>query len=262
MIIDMLEAFEAEGIRYVVVGGVAAIAHGASRRTGDLDVCYETSEANVELLAVTVNRWNPHLRVSGDERLPFPLDRRSLAELQTLTLDTDQGALDLLQTVLGIGSYEDCVGESVSVPVGDISVRMLGLEALIRAKEATARGKDLKALPELREALVELKALRTIHAQRRVDPRTLEPASVAPASALTGALRQFASERASFLDGLRSGARTPPASFLTALASVRQLAAEPDEVTRLAPEMRPLLHLATTEAQRWKRHLPDSEHTL
>jgi hypothetical protein len=261
MIVDMLEAFEAAEIRYVVIGGVAAIAHGASRRTGDLDVCYEVSEANLELLAATINRWNPHLRVSGDERLPFPLEPRSLAELQTLTLDTDQGALDLLQTVSGVGSYGDCLRESVSVPVGDIPVRMLGLEALIRAKEAAARGKDLKALPELREALLELKALRTIHIQRHVDPRTLEPARVPQVSALSAALRRFAAERASFLDGLRSGARTPPPSLLGVLASVKRLAADPDEVAILTPEMRPLLQLALAEAQRWKPHLPDSSRT-
>jgi hypothetical protein len=256
MIIDMLAAFEAAGIRYVVIGGVAAIAHGASRRTGDLDVCYDISDANVELLAAMVNTWNPHLRVSGGERLPFPLDARSLAELQTLTLDTDQGALDLLQAVAGVGSYQDCLRDSVNVPVGELSVPMLGLEALIRAKEAAARGKDLKTLPELREALIELKALREIHVQRRVDPQTLEPARVTELSALTATLRRFADERAAFLDGVRSGARTPPASFLNVLANVKQLAAEPDEVARLAPEMRPLLHMAATEAQRWKRHLP------
>ena len=259
MIVDMLMAFEAAGIRYVVIGGVAAIAHGASRRTGDLDICYDTTEANRELLAGTVNRWNPHLRVTGDERIPFPLDTRALAEVETLTLDTDQGALDLFHDVPGIGAYDDCVRDSVRVAVGDTPVPMLGLEALIRAKETAARGKDLKALPELRAALIELQALQTIHAQRRVDPRTLEPAEVTDRSALAAALRRFAQERAAFVEGVRSGARNPPGSFLDVLATLRQLAADPDEVGGLAPEMRPLLQLANAEAQRWKRHLPDQE---
>jgi hypothetical protein len=259
VITDILRAFEAAGIRYVVIGGVAAIAHGAARRTGDLDVCYEQSEGNRAQLARTVNVWNPHLRVSGSERLPFPLDSRALADIQTLTLDTDRGPLDLLQTVLGVGGYENCVRESIRVPVGDISVPMLGLEALIRAKEAVSRGKDLKVLPELREALIELKALREVHRQRRVNPQTLEPAPVSEMSALTSAVRRFAQERAEFLYRLETGRTTPPAALVEALVEARRLAADADEVRRLSAELRPLLRLVDTEAKRWKHYLPSPD---
>jgi hypothetical protein len=87
--------------------------------------------------------------------------------LETVTLATDQGSLDVLQIILGVGRYEHCLLQSMPVSIGAVTVRILGLEALIRAKETAARGKDLKALPELREALVELSALRAIHRQRR-----------------------------------------------------------------------------------------------
>jgi hypothetical protein len=132
----------------------------------------------------------------------------------------------------------------------------LGLEALIRAKETVARGKDLKALPELREALVELRALRTIHRQRRVDPSTLEPAPPVTVSRLSAALRRFAEERSSYLSAVKGGAATPPASFFAALAEARAVLTDPDEATQLTPELRPLAHLVHSEAQRWKPHLP------
>jgi hypothetical protein len=106
MTTDMLHAFEANAIRYVVVGGVAAIAHGATRRTGDLDICYDTSEENVARLADLVNAWNPRLRISGEKAIPFPLDTSTLLGLETVTLATKQGSLDLLQVILGVGRYE------------------------------------------------------------------------------------------------------------------------------------------------------------
>jgi hypothetical protein len=144
-----------------------------------------------------------------------------------------------------------------------VTVRILGLEALIRAKETVARGKDLKALPELREALVELRALSAIHRQRRVDPSTLEPAPQVGVSRLSAALRLFAEERSSYLSAEKGGAVMPPASFFAALAEARALLADPDEATHLTPELRPLAQLVHSEAQRWKRHLPgDSGHRL
>jgi hypothetical protein len=255
--VEILRAFETAGIRYVVVGGVAAIVHGATRRTEDLDICYASDRENLELLAATVNSWEPHLRVSSGERIPFPLDVRALADLQAITLETSQGSLDLLQTILGVGGYEDCLRDSIVAEVGDIRVRILGLQALIRSKEAAARGKDLRILPELREALIELRALRELHRRRQVDPATVEPAGQdARSSALALALRGFAESRAAFLESVRSsGVTAPPPHYLDLLASIRSLAADPEEPARLSPELRPLLQLATTEIQRWKRLL-------
>ncbi len=39
-------------VRFVVVGGYAIVAHGVSIVTRDLDICYERSRSNLELLAM------------------------------------------------------------------------------------------------------------------------------------------------------------------------------------------------------------------
>lgn len=45
-----LRALADGGVRFVVVGGPAAAAHGAARATYDVDVVYERTRENLELL--------------------------------------------------------------------------------------------------------------------------------------------------------------------------------------------------------------------
>ena len=65
------------------------------------------------------------------------------------TLTTDIGSIDLLAEVSGIGAFEDVKANSIEVDAFDRRVRTLDLPALIRAKRAAGREKDLRMLPEL-----------------------------------------------------------------------------------------------------------------
>ena len=57
---------------------------------------------------------------------------------------------------IGLGrGYQDLIEDSVMRPLGEISVCVLGLEALIRSKVEAARDKDRAVLPILRRTLEE-----------------------------------------------------------------------------------------------------------
>ncbi len=45
--LDVIETLNQSGVRYTVVGGVAAILHGAPRMTGDLDLAVVLDEKNL-----------------------------------------------------------------------------------------------------------------------------------------------------------------------------------------------------------------------
>lgn len=142
------------GIDFVVIGGVAARAHGSPRITEDLDVCYDPALENRGRLASLLQRWHAYPR-EVDQGLPFIMDAKTFAISPILTLTTDQGALDLFDSVAGIGSYQDVVKRSVPVDGGDVRFLALGLPGLIDAKRAAGRTRDLAQIPEL-EALLEL----------------------------------------------------------------------------------------------------------
>ncbi len=148
---QIIAALLAVGARFVVVGGVAATIQGSARLTNDLDICYDPAPDNLEALVRLLRSWHAYLR-EVEPGLPFTLDVRALRATPIMTLTTDLGDIDLLDQVLGVGSYPDVLAASEPVRVDAIEFRALTLPALIAAKKATGRARD-------REHLIELEAL-------------------------------------------------------------------------------------------------------
>ncbi len=152
----MIQGLVQAGVEFVVVGGVAAAAHGSARVTNDLDVCYEASPENRARLAERLLGWHAYLR-GVEPGLPFVLDARTLRDVPLLTLVTTEGELDVMDRVAGVGEFAAVRDRSVEIEAFGVHVRVLSLPALIDAKRASARPKDLSQLPEL-EALLALHA--------------------------------------------------------------------------------------------------------
>jgi predicted nucleotidyltransferase len=151
----ILEALTARGIRFVVVGGVAATIHGSARFTNDIDLCYDTAPDNVERLVEVLTEWRAYLR-GVEPGLPFILDARTFRTTPMMTLTTTMGAIDLLDDVPGVGNYAKTLAASETARVGTTEFRALTLEALIASKKAVRRKRDIEHLIEL-EALVALR---------------------------------------------------------------------------------------------------------
>lgn len=148
---ELLQRLYAEGVEFVIIGGVAAIAQGASWVTQDLDICYARSEINYRALANALAGVHPTLR-GAPAGLPFILDDTTIRNGLNFTLSTDLGDIDLLGEVSGLGSYAQVASLSEPVTLYDVPCHILSVEGLIRAKKAAGRVKDLLHLKEL-EAL-------------------------------------------------------------------------------------------------------------
>lgn len=141
-------------VKFVVIGGLAAAAHGSRRVTDDVDVCYDTSSQNLRHLSALLAEWKAYPR--GIERgLPFFMDEEQFKVTPLMTLSTTEGLIDVLDVVKGVGDYDKSVERSVEISAFDIRFRILDLPALIDAKRAAGRPRDLDHLPEL-EALLAL----------------------------------------------------------------------------------------------------------
>ena len=142
-------------VRFVIVGGVAASAHGSSYATFDLDLCYSREAANLSRVASTLAPYHPRLR-GAPVGLPFLWDAQTLKQGLNFTLSTDLGDLNLLGKISGVGDFELAKKASVQMRLFGLECDVLSLDALIAAKRASGRPKDLLVLPELealREAL-------------------------------------------------------------------------------------------------------------
>jgi hypothetical protein len=75
----LIDALARHEIDYVIVGGVAAMHHGATRRTDDLDICPRWSAENLDRLAAALRELGAELAVAPRRDDPRSGDRRCAA---------------------------------------------------------------------------------------------------------------------------------------------------------------------------------------
>jgi hypothetical protein len=148
-----LRALAGGAVRFILVGGAAATAHGAARLTQDLDVVYARDLPNLERLAAALAPHRPYLR-GAPPGLPFRWDAITLDRGLNFTLTTDIGDIDLLGEIVGGGRYEQLAPHSQKLSLFGVDCLCLDLPTLIDVKRAAGRPKDLEAIAEL-EALLE-----------------------------------------------------------------------------------------------------------
>lgn len=147
-------------VRYVVIGGLASDLLGAPISTNDIDICYERTRENMERLAGALRQLEATLRVANvNEEVPFIVDHRTLAGGDCFTFRTNAGDLDVLGRPSGTGGFRDLDAGAATYDLGDdLTVRVVGIDDLIRMKEASGRPKDeahLHVLVTLKEMLDE-----------------------------------------------------------------------------------------------------------
>jgi hypothetical protein len=151
--IGVLWALADEGVRHVMIGGMAATVHGSPTVTGDLDICPERSRANLDRLATVLRQLHARLRGAPDD-VPFILDGTTLLAGDSFTFITDLGDVDVLGTPSGTGGYEDLRAGAEDVAIDGLVVAVASLDDLMRMKRAAGRPKDrieLEVLGALRD---------------------------------------------------------------------------------------------------------------
>jgi predicted nucleotidyltransferase len=137
----LLRSLDRHGVDFVVVGGLAGLAHGSSYPTYDLDVAYARDSPNLARLVGALGEIGVTLR-GAPEGLPFQLDAQTLANGANFTFDTEFGSFDILGDVAGIKSYEKLRRDSRIERIAGVEVRVASLDDLISMKRAANRTKD------------------------------------------------------------------------------------------------------------------------
>ena len=136
------------GVDFVLIGGMAGVAHGSSRVTVDIDVVYGRSPANIERLAAALAPLAPTLR-GAPPGLPFAFNAATIRAGLNFTLQTSLGPIDLLGEAVGGGTWDALAPQSTIIEVFGRPCRVVSLAQLIALKRAAGRPKDLEAIAEL-----------------------------------------------------------------------------------------------------------------
>ena len=139
----------AADVEFVLVGGFAAVAHGVTLVTRDVDICCRFTEANLMRIQKAFADLHPAHRPRTD--LPLNLTPDQCASLRNLYLKTDLGIVDCLGEVLGVGAFDEVAQHAIGIELPSGKCRVLDIGTLIRAKEAMNRDQDRIAVKYLKE---------------------------------------------------------------------------------------------------------------
>jgi len=145
----LLQRLADAGPEFVVIGGYAAVLHGSSYVTNDLDLCMVLSRENVARLRLALADLNPVHRLTH-KKLSFTKFPPADQDVSNLYLETDGGVVDVLGSVLGVGDFPSLRQHAIEVLLFGRRCWVMSLEDLIRSKEALGREKDLLTAKELR----------------------------------------------------------------------------------------------------------------
>jgi predicted nucleotidyltransferase len=151
----VVQALNDNDVKFIIIGGTAAIAQGSAHLTFDFDISYSRDKENLENIVKALTPFNPYLRGTPKE-LPFIFDVKTLPNGLTFNLSTVFCDIDLIGELNGLGNYDEVLKYSEKLQIYDMQCYILTLEGLIKNKKTLARAKDLRLLPEL-EALLQIK---------------------------------------------------------------------------------------------------------
>jgi transcriptional regulator with XRE-family HTH domain len=137
----LLDALDRNEVEFVVIGGVAGLAHGSAYPTYDLDIAYARDSRNLERMAAALRDIGVTLRGAPDD-LPFQVDSKTLEAGMNFTFVTEFGPFDILGHIDGIRSYEELCSQAKVQDLGGIPVQVASLNHLIGMKRTVDRTKD------------------------------------------------------------------------------------------------------------------------
>ena len=135
--VDLLRAFVASDVRFMIVGAYALALHGRPRATGDLDVWVEATPENAARVMEALASFGAPLAGISASDLASPGT--------TLQLGVPPRRIDILTALTGI-EFDDAWAHRRVGDFGGVDVPFIGREAFIRNKRAIGRPKDLADL--------------------------------------------------------------------------------------------------------------------
>jgi len=145
--LEFIELLNKHKVKYVLVGGWAVIFEGYQRTTADIDFFVKAEKENAQLVLDTVEDFM-------GSTIGFTIEDLT-KENNVLMIGREPLRIDLLTSLSGV-SFDEVYNNSKVYKDGDVLIRCIHINELMRNKEASGRLKDL----------ADLEKLKKIHAKR------------------------------------------------------------------------------------------------
>lgn len=142
----VVAALNRAGVRYVIVGGLAAGAHGVVRATRDLDLVPDPDQTNMDLLARAL------VALGARHPVDAHLTGAALSRPVSMKLMTRAGEIHVLNRMPGTAPFAELRADVLLVEIdADVEAPVCSLRHLRQMKRASDRPRDGVDLAELDE---------------------------------------------------------------------------------------------------------------
>lgn len=133
-LLDVFASFQRHKVRYIIIGGIAAVLHGVPRATFDVDILIESSLENAQQLldALMEANFATATLIDADELLAHEI-----------TIFRDRVRIDVQTSTPGI-KFEDAWQNKVAMTYQGQEFYVAAKDDLIASKRAAGRDKDLE----------------------------------------------------------------------------------------------------------------------
>lgn len=139
---SLIDRLVGAGVEFIVVGGLAVNAWGHIRATRDLDIVPDPSAENLERLATVLRDLGGRVETPDGRLGPLAISTFITAGDRALVATT-LGPVDVLQGLPQVPRYNELTSDAVPVELGDLTIRVCSLDALLEMKRAANRPADV-----------------------------------------------------------------------------------------------------------------------
>ena len=151
---SILEELLKADIKFILVGGLAAVVQGAPVTTLDVDIVYDRSLENIAKLLAFLESLDAFYRRPDDKVIRPKED--DLLTMGHRLFTTRLGPIDVLAFIEEKKTYEDLVEHTVEIEFRGHTLHVLDLKMLIELKKSSKDPRDMRRLPMLEETLRQL----------------------------------------------------------------------------------------------------------
>jgi len=150
----LLEGLIKTEIKFILVGGLAAVVQGAPVTTMDVDIVHNQSSGNISELFAFLKSIDAFYR-RPDDKVIEPKEE-DFSRMGHALFTTRLGPLDVLAVIEEGKTYEDLLEHTLEIEFRGHTIRVLDLKMLIELKRTSKDLKDKQRLPVLEETLRQL----------------------------------------------------------------------------------------------------------
>jgi hypothetical protein len=153
----VLEGLIKADVKFILVGGLAAVVQGAPVTTMDVDIVHQRTSENIVKLLSFLKSINSFYR-RPDDKIIEPTEQ-DLSGRGHALLSTRFGPLDVLAVIEEGKTYDNLLEHTVDITFRGNTIKVLDLRMIIELKRSSKEPKDKQRLPVLEETLRQLQEM-------------------------------------------------------------------------------------------------------